>query len=429
MNYIPEKKKAKLSDIVWDDKVYPRQQHDPHLVQQYADDMESIEAAERYICVDENLRLIDGRHRHLAYLTLRVDKDDGQEISVYVYPVTKDREVYALACELNSDAGWQMTPDDKIRACIRLYSHFEYTQKEIARRLKVRDEKVTQWLKAIRDEEKKQREAKMWDMWLSCHTQQEIATELETPQPTVNRILQKLSTKFRGNDLDNFRNFEPKPYTVWNFPKLTNTTKVFGSIPQEILDNLLYYYTEPFDVVFDPFGGGGSTIDVCKKRKRRYYVSDLSPIPARGEEIRQWDITDGLPEDLQVPDLVFLDPPYWRQAQGEYSEKPTDLGNVELETFLKVIAEIAQAVKRKWGNSRPNGHLALIIGQWKNDGKYIDLPFLCYEKIAKYLSLDMRIQVPYPTQVHGGNYVAMAKENKELLYLTRDLMIFKRGED
>ena len=32
-----------------------------------------------------------------------------------------------------------------------------------------------------------------------------------------------------------------------------------------------------FDIVLDPFAGGGATIDVCKKRLRRYCVSDRKP--------------------------------------------------------------------------------------------------------------------------------------------------------
>jgi len=193
------------------------------------------------------------------------------------------------------------------------------------------------------------------------------------------------------------------------------------------LDNLLYYYTKPFDIVFDPFGGGGMTIDVCKRRQRRYYVSDLSPIPARITEIRQHDITTGLPDDLPVPDFVFLDPPYWKQAHKKYSQKETDLGNVDLDCFLNTIADITKAIKRKW-YGRDNGRLALIIGILKQDGDFVDLPFMCYEVISKYLELETRIQVPYSTQVHGGNFVKMAKEKKELLYLSRDLMVFKRGK-
>jgi len=419
----PSRQTVKLSEVKFDESIYPRQQHDPQLVQQYAENMEAIEAAGHYICVAQDLRLVDGRHRHLAYLTLYLD-DHDHEIQVYVYPAAESKEIFALACELNSDAGWQMTPDDKSHACIRLYRDFQYTQEEIAKSLKVRKEKVVSWLSAVLDDEKKQRETKIWDMWLSCHDQKRIAQETEVTQGYISQFLRELLVEFQGNDANIFRNFDPQLYTVWNFPKLTNKTTVFGSIPQEIIDNLLYYYTEPFNIVFDPFGGGGSTIDVCKLRKRRYYVSDLSPIPAR-QDIRQWDITNGLPDDLPVPDLVFLDPPYWKQAESKYSGKETDLGNIPLEQFLNTIAEIAKTVKRKWNNSRSKARLALIIGPWKDDGQYLDLPLLCYEQIGKYLTLDVRIQVPYSTEVHGGNFVKMAKEKKELLYLTRDLMVFR----
>jgi DNA modification methylase/ParB-like chromosome segregation protein Spo0J len=220
--------------------------------------------------------------------------------------------------------------------------------------------------------------------------------------------------------------FQPKIYSLWSFPKLTNGARVFGSVPQEILENLLYYYTRPFDVVFDPFAGGGMTIDVCKRRYRRYFACDLNPIAERQHEIRRHDITTGLPAALPVPDLVFLDPPYWKQAEGKYSQDQTDLGNVGLETFLNAIGEIAKNVKRKW-TKQHQGKLALIIGPWKQDGRYVDLPFLCYQRIAQYLSLVQRITVPYSTEIHGGAYVERAKQKKEILYLTRDLMVF--GDD
>ncbi len=43
---------------------------------------------------------------------------------------------------------------------------------------------------------------------------------------------------------------------MWNVSKIGNDTTHFGNIPIEFLENLLYYYTEPFDVVYDPFAGG-----------------------------------------------------------------------------------------------------------------------------------------------------------------------------
>lgn len=294
-------KTAKLSEITFDKNIYPRHQHDPALVQRYAETMESIEAHQKFISVDAKDRLIDGRHRYLAYKTLYLD-DPDHEIQVDVYPVSEDKDSFALAVELNSDFGWQMTDDDKKMSAIKMYQAYSYTQDEVAKRLKIGKGKVSQWLKDILENERAEREQKIWDLWLGCYSQVGIVKELDISKSVVSEFLQKSSAEFYENDSELFRNFEPQLYTVWNFPKATNKVKHFGNIPPEIIDNLLYYYTKPFDVIFDPFGGGGSTIDVCIERKRRYYVSDLTPIPAR-QDIRMWDITQGLPGDLPAVEV------------------------------------------------------------------------------------------------------------------------------
>ncbi len=417
-----ERRQVKLSEVQFDPKVYPRGDHDPALVQRYAEVLAEIEAAEHFMAVGSDMRLADGRHRQLAYLTVYADTPD-RLVTVDVYPIANDGDILELSATLNSDSAWQLTEDHKRQTAIKLYRDHQRRQDQIAAALSVGKNKVSAWLHSILEDERKQREATIWGMWLACHTQERIAQAVGLTQERVGQIQRDLEAKYSEGDASIFRDFEPAIYQEWRFAKLTNRVHVFGSVPQEVVDNLLYYYTQPFSVVFDPFGGGGATIDVCTKRLRRYYVSDLSPIPARAD-LRQWDVTAGLPPDAPVPDLVYLDPPYWRQAEKRYSEKETDLGNVDLATFLKTVAGIAQAVKRKWGGDRPNGRLALIVGFCKDDHKYLDLPFLCYQAIAKYLTPIWRVQVPYSTEVHGGAFVKTAKEQKEMLYLTRDLMVF-----
>lgn len=421
----PEIKEVKLNAITFDEKIYPRSRHDPKLVQRYAETIDVIEAAQNYISVTSDLRLLDGRHRQLAYATAFPNELD-KKIKVFVYPISDDDAAFDLAAQLNSSAGWQMTEDDKCRAACKMYARANRKpQTEIAKTLGVGIQKVNNWLSEILERERKEREEKMWQLWLSCHDEIEIASTVGFDKAHVSRFLAKSCGDFREKDSQLFSNFQSEIYTLWNFGKSINEIKHFGNIPPEILDNLLYYYTKPFDVVFDPFAGGGMTIDVCSQRMRRYYVSDLTPIATRGDAIRTWDITNGLPPDLPVPDLVLLDPPYWKQAEGKYSDKKTDLANMSLDSFIANISNIAKLVKQKWHGNRPNGRLALIIGTWKNNGCYLDLPFLCYKAIEKYLELNVRIQVPYSTQIHGGAFVSIAKEKRELLYLSRDLMVFK----
>ena len=419
---VMERRQVKLSEITFDPKVYPRGEHDPALVQRYVGVLDQIEERKHFMAVGLDLRLADGRHRQLAYLT-RYKDDPDHIVTVQVYPVSSDADMLDLAADLNGESGWQLTEDHKKQTAVQMYQEFGRTQEHIAAKLHVGLSRVNEWLRGVLEAQRKRRESMIWSMWLACHTQAEIAETVGLERNTVTEILQKMSENYSREDSDIFRDFDPEVYQVWNFAKLTNKTRVFGSVPQEVVDNLLYYYTKPLDVVFDPFGGGGATVDVCLKRLRRYYVSDLSPIPAR-TDLRTWDMTEGLPPDLPVPDLVYLDPPYWKQAEKKYSEKETDLGNVDLPAFLKTIGTTARLVKRKWGGDRPNGRLAMIIGFCKDDHRYLDLPFLCYKAITKYLTPIWRIQVPYSTQVHGGAYVKAAQEQKEMLYLTRDLMVF-----
>jgi hypothetical protein len=47
----------------------------------------------------------------------------------------------------------------------------------------------------------------------------------------------------------------------------------FGAVPPQVLENLLWFYTEPGDTVVDLFAGSGTTIDVAKAMGRRVWAS------------------------------------------------------------------------------------------------------------------------------------------------------------
>lgn len=405
----------KSSDVQYREDLYPRIKPNPQAIQRYAENLDVLPPIE----VNQDGILIDGYHRWKAHETAGV-----QEIPCIVTQTKSDIELLTLAVKRNAQHGQQLSPEEKKKYAIRWWDQMPVD--EICQTLSISRRSFDTWTqdkRKARDEEVKQQ---IIDLWLRCYAQQEIADMVGESQPSIAKKIEEFINSGKFADSDIFYNFTPELYTIWNFAKATNEVRHFGNIPPEICDNLLYYFTKPGDVIFDPFGGGGSTLDICEKRLRRCYISDLNPIPARERDIRKHDISTGLPADLPVPDFVFLDPPYWKQAEQKYSDDPTDLGNVDLDQFLTTIGNIARDVKRKWTTSkREHGYLSIIIGPWKENGQKLDLALLCHERIAKYLNLHERIIVPYSTQVHGGAYVNKAKEAKQLLYLHRDLMVYK----
>src|SRR5690606_18201027 len=85
------------------------------------------------------------------------------------------------------------------------------------------------------------------------------------------------------------------------------------------------------------FAGSGTTVDVCKAMGRRYLAYDLAPVR---DDIRQHDVTTGLPPAGKGCDLIFMDPPYWSMKKGEYAEG--SLSGLSLPDFRKAVAALAK---------------------------------------------------------------------------------------
>ena len=85
------------------------------------------------------------------------------------------------------------------------------------------------------------------------------------------------------HNITNSPDFDPPLYNVWKQQTKTAGVNHFGNSEVRWLENLLYLYTNPADIVVDPFAGSGSTIDLCKKRKRRYPYANVFPLLAADE--------------------------------------------------------------------------------------------------------------------------------------------------
>jgi DNA-binding XRE family transcriptional regulator len=423
------KEQIKLSAIIFDEGLYPRiEGHDPATVQTYARDMEQIEAAGKLISINADGILLDGRHRMLAYKT-RADGADP-EIMVYRYAISSKLESFRLACELQ-DRGFALNNNDRQASAKKLYALGNQSQADIAKVLGVSKQTISAWLSRTIKEEKETKKKKAREMWLACATQEEIAEAVGVPRTTID----DWSADFAESPEDGLSafppGFTPPIYNVWKKQTKTNAVSHFGNSEVEWLENLLYLYTNPASIVVDPFAGGGSTIDACKKWSRRYYVSDRKPIVAREHEIRLHDLTTGLPSvRWKDVDLVYLDPPYWKQAEGQYSEDPTDLANMKLEQFNTALAGIINGFAKKLKDSASDkpAYIALIIQptQWKAPERQFTDHIGDMLRAVK-LPVDMRYSVPYESQQCTAQMVEWAKAAKRCLVLTREIIVWGVG--
>jgi DNA modification methylase len=408
----------KVSEIKVIETLYPRgDEKDTKLIQRYATDLEVLPPIE----INQNNILIDGFHRLSAHKQLK-----KEEVPCIITTTNTDDDLFWLAVRKNNSHGWQLSIENKKRIAVEKCGGV-HDDEYIIKELSIGVSTFNSWTKNKREQLDKDRDAKIWDLYLQCRTQEEIAERFDISQKTVSNRIDILSKSAIDSKIT--KDFTPQIYNVWNFARNNNETKHFGNVPTEITENLLYAYTEPFDVVFDPFGGGGATIDACKKWNRRYFVNDIQPSEiAIQKGMRTHDITTGLPEGLPRPKLVFLDPPYWRQAKGQYTDKPTDLSNMELPEFYKQFEGLFKLLKSKIVDG---GYLAFIIQntQWLNDNKKTEPHSHKIWNLAEKTGFEFEtiIHVPYSTEQYNAQQVNYAKEHKIFLELNRELIVLTKN--
>jgi len=415
-----------VADIVYREDLYPRIKADPAIIQRYAENLELLPPVE----VNQHNILIDGFHRWTAHR-----KAGSTTLRATVTTTASEVELYALAIKRNANHGLQLSEADKKSDARRLYNSGNgLTKEQIADALSVTLRTVNSYLQDVDRQLNVERDARIFDLWLACHTEQEIAEAVGAHQDTVNA---KVRTFTEIGSLSKIRktlaffddaDFQPPIYNIWPFAKKSNEVTHFGNSEQRILDNLLYLYTEPFDIVVDPFAGGGATIDICKKRLRRYWCSDRKPIIERENEIRMLDLTAEMPplnKRWAEVTLTYLDPPYWKQAEGEYSSDPEDLANMPLAQFTDTLSGIIKQLSQK----QSRGVIAMLMQptQWRADNRQVTDHVLDIIQAVgnKRLRLENRVSCPYSTEQCTPQMVNWAKENKQLLVLTREVVIWR----
>ena len=143
LNNTKELVSINYSDIIFDEGIYPRVAgHDPARVQEYAHDIEQIESAQCFLSVNAENKLLDGRHRMLAYKKNAEGATDFQ-MKVWKYAIASPLESFKLACFLQ-DKGKSLDKEDREASAKKLYGMGAGSQIDIAAILSVSPGRVSQ---------------------------------------------------------------------------------------------------------------------------------------------------------------------------------------------------------------------------------------------------------------------------------------------
>ena len=118
------------------------------------------------------------------------------------------------------------------------------------------------WLSRIDKDAKEARDKRIFDLWLECY-EQEIANAVGITKQAVEQVCQETAglpklDKVDQSAAEHATDFTPPIYNVWKHQEKTNGSSHFGNSEVCWVDNLLYLYTKPFDMVVDSFAGANS---------------------------------------------------------------------------------------------------------------------------------------------------------------------------
>lgn len=195
------------------------------------------------------------------------------------------------------------------------------------------------------------------------------------------------------NDLDlskeNWKKTKDKILTdsLWIIPKRNNkygSNKFHGNFISEIPEQFILRYTKKGEIVWDCFGGSGTTQDVAKELGRLCISNDVNPIREKGIVLGD---TRNFNPGMNVQ-LVIMHPPY--AGIIRFSDRDDDISNGDTpEEFYPKFEECVKNVLKYLEDER---YLILIMGDCYLKGTYIPMAFECMN-ICRKNGLQLKAEI------------------------------------
>lgn len=446
-----------IAKVVWDPSIYPRSKWSKATIDRYADALEAGEEFPAVILEKGTDRLLDGKHRLEAHR-----KAGRPDIAVERRSVPGGFTAKLFAASLSARHGDRMANGD-LRDVVReaYIANPEMKQKDVAAMLAITRPRVSEFASDIFAKRKEERRAKAirlsrlgWthdqiaeslgaarttitedvgkfqsELFDSGHTPEEIALRLGLPIQVVRAIqFDKRDDQARLKELG----IKLQPYDVWQFPRCHDLMgdRHPGRIPGELLVHVLYFFTEPGDLVVDPMAGSGTTLDACllMGREARGYDIDLRH---ERSDVEHHDLSTGWPDTVEKASLVFWDPPYFDKMDhasiGDDGYVEGSISGLDPEEYLAWMTDRFGELHKQ---VKPGTRFAFLMSDWdpENAKRHQGHPGIFVWDYADRLrdagwNLRRHIQVPLSTQQVHPDIVNKFRASRRLARLERYLLV------
>src|ERR1700724_252857 len=154
-----------------------------------------------------------------------------------------------------------------------------------------------------------------------------------------------------------------------------------STFPQAIGRSMVLLYSDPGQVVFDPFAGHNSRMDLCVRAGRHYIACDLSTAFMEFNQKRANQLHQLYPKTIiklhhcnsrKVPykdesaDFTITSPPYWDIEF--YGDEEGQLGLTK--TYKDFLEGIGQVLCENYRVLRPDSYAVWFINDFRRKGKF-----------------------------------------------------------
>ena len=173
--------KKKINEIEIRMDLYPRQEVDNRKIQEYSENVDLLPP----IIINQDNILIDGLHR------LKANKQAGNtEIECVVEKTASENEIYLRAIETNSTHGLQLSMKDKQSVAVKLYDL--KNRERLIKSLSIAPRTFDGWVSNKAKQLKQEKEEEAISLYLHAEmTQQEVAERVGISPQFMSELVKK----------------------------------------------------------------------------------------------------------------------------------------------------------------------------------------------------------------------------------------------